>query len=85
MGPFAHYEALAATCESLPIMSTGRHAFKGTEAARLIFAAKAAGLKVKAVTLRDGKPYIEVDQNDAPVVATDKPNPWDKAPSPEQP
>jgi hypothetical protein len=55
-------------------MSTGRHTFKGTEAARLIRAATAAGLKVKGVTLRDGKPYIEVDQEDAPAVDA---NPFD--------
>jgi hypothetical protein len=42
-------------------MSTGRHAFKSTEAARLIRATKAAGLPIKGVTIKDGKPYVDID------------------------
>jgi hypothetical protein len=60
-------------------MSTGRHSFRHNDLARALRATKAAGLKVKGVTLRDGKPYVEID--DAPAatpVPRDPPNPWEK-------
>jgi hypothetical protein len=46
-------------------MSKGNHSFRHNDAARLIRATKAAGLKVKGVTLRDGKPYVETDDQAA--------------------
>jgi hypothetical protein len=55
-------------------MSTGRHTFKHTEATRLIRATEAAGLKVKGVTIKDGKPYCVIE-HDAP--DTDANNPFD--------
>jgi len=42
-------------------MSTGRHAFKRLDAARLIRATVAAGLKVKAVTLNGDTVTLLVD------------------------
>jgi hypothetical protein len=56
-------------------MSAGRHSFKLNDTARLVRATTAAGLKVKAVTMRDGKPYVEIDNGNA---AADKPNAWDE-------
>ena len=41
-------------------MSTGKHAFKLTSVNRLIECAKAKGLKIKGVTVRDGEPYVEI-------------------------
>jgi hypothetical protein len=67
-------------------MSASRHAFKHSEAARLIRAATAAGLKVKGITLRDGKPYLEIEQGDDHAPADDGKNPWDnKAEAERQP
>jgi hypothetical protein len=64
-------------------MSAGRHSFKLNDAARLVAATiratPAAGLKVKAVTMRDGKPYVEID--DGAAKADDGKNPWDKVPN----
>jgi hypothetical protein len=64
-------------------MSAGRHSFKLNDAARLVTATiratTAAGLKVKAVTMRDGKPYVEIDDTPAAAPAPrDPPNPWEK-------
>jgi hypothetical protein len=56
-------------------VGTNRHAFKHSEAARLMRAAKLAGLKVKAVTLKDGKPYLEIDDALGTGVAS-APNDW---------
>jgi hypothetical protein len=56
-------------------MSTGRHSFKHNDAARLIRATTAAGLKVKAVTMRDGKPYVEI-VDEATAKANAEPNDW---------
>jgi hypothetical protein len=42
-------------------MSTGRHSFKHNDAARLIRATEAAGLKVKGVTLDGGKVTVLID------------------------
>jgi hypothetical protein len=42
-------------------MSTGKHAFKLTSVNRLIESALAKKLKIKAVTMRDGEPYVEID------------------------
>ena len=53
-------------------MSTGKHSFKSTEASRLMRAAKTAGLKVKGVTLRNGKPYVEIDDG----AKADEANDW---------
>jgi hypothetical protein len=55
-------------------------AFKRTETARLMKAAAEAGLKVRAVTIRNGQPYLEIDQGDA---ADDK-NPWDAKAAPDE-
>jgi hypothetical protein len=57
-------------------MSTGKHTFKHTDAARLMRATKAAGLKVKGVTLDKGKVTVMVD--DAPATSNDEPNPLDR-------
>jgi hypothetical protein len=54
-------------------MSTGKHTFKHTEAARLIRATRAAGVKVTHVTLKDGVVRIEVDDGAA---APAEPNDW---------
>jgi hypothetical protein len=43
-------------------MSTGRHSFKHNDAARLIRATEAAGLKVKGVTLDGSKLTVLVDE-----------------------
>jgi hypothetical protein len=56
-------------------MSGGKHTFKHTDAARLIRATKAAGLKVKGVTLKDGIVRLEVDGEAA---ATGAKNPLDR-------
>lgn len=66
-------------------MSAGRHSFRQTEVRRLFKAALEAGLKVKGVTTKDGRPYLEIDHGDAAAAIDDKNNPWDKAPTPEQP
>jgi hypothetical protein len=42
-------------------VGTNTHAFKLAEARRLFKAAVEAGLKPKGVTLRDGEPYVEID------------------------
>jgi hypothetical protein len=55
-------------------MSTGHHTFKAAEARRLFRAALEAGLKVKGITTKDGKPYIEIERDDA--AAADA-NPFD--------
>jgi hypothetical protein len=67
-------------CERVsPEVSTNRHAFKHSEAARLMRAAKLAGFKVKGVTLKDGKPYLEVDDTPtADGADSSKPNPLDR-------
>lgn len=57
-------------------MSTGRHTFRHTEAARLIRATTAAGLKIKGVTLDEGKVTVLVD-DDAPADDS-KINPLDR-------
>jgi hypothetical protein len=59
------------------IMSTGRHSFKHNDAARLIRATAAAGMKVKGVTLEHGKVTVLVDNGDQPAVNGDN-NPWDE-------
>jgi hypothetical protein len=50
-------------------MSSRRHSFKYNDATRLVRAAKAAGLNVKGVTLKDGTVRVEVgdagEQDDA--------------------
>jgi len=58
-------------------MSAGNHRFKQTDAARLIRATKAAGLKVKGVTLTDGTVRLEVD-GDMAAAAEAKANPLDR-------
>jgi hypothetical protein len=56
-------------------MSTGRHSFKHNDAARLIRATAAAGLKVKGVTLNGSTVTVLVDG----AIATDGgTNPWDQ-------
>jgi hypothetical protein len=55
-------------------MSTGRHSFRHTEAARLIRATEAAGLKVAGVTIKDGKPYCVIERD---VAADANVNPFD--------
>jgi hypothetical protein len=45
-------------------MSTGRYSFKGTDAARLIRATRAAGLAVKRVTLENGVVTLQVDESE---------------------
>jgi hypothetical protein len=60
-------------------VSTGRHSFKLNDTARLIRATRAAGLKVKGVTLKGDTVTILVDgAQDA--VGSDKANanPWDE-------
>jgi hypothetical protein len=56
-------------------MSTGRHSFKHNDAARLIRATAAAGLKVKGVTLNGRAITVLVD--DATATDCGK-NPWDQ-------
>jgi hypothetical protein len=63
------------TAERLISMSAGKHTFKHSDTARLIRATLAAGLKPKGVTLRDGKPYVEIDDG---AKADSGKNPWDK-------
>ena len=58
-------------------MSAGKHTFKHTDAARLIRATEAAGLKVKGVTLKDGTVRVEVDGETA-AGAGAKANPLDR-------
>jgi hypothetical protein len=50
-------------------------AFKHTDTARLMKAVTSAGLKVKAVTMKNGQPYLEIEQGNA--AADDGKNPWD--------
>jgi hypothetical protein len=57
-------------------MSTGRHSFKHNDAARLIRASEAAGLKVKAVTLDGNRVTVLVDDGNASTDNTT--NPWDE-------
>jgi hypothetical protein len=63
-------------------MSAAKHAFKHSEAARLIRAAKAAGCKVKGITFTDGVVRLEID--DSPGTGDgEKPNPWDEDRAPD--
>jgi hypothetical protein len=55
-------------------MSTGKHTFRHSDAARLIRAAQAAGLTVRGVTLDGHKVTLEVDGGTATGSAL---NPWD--------
>jgi hypothetical protein len=57
-------------------VSTGRHSFKHNDAARLIRATEAAGLKVKGVTLDGGKVTVQVVDGSASTDNTT--NPWDE-------
>jgi hypothetical protein len=57
-------------------MSTGRHAFKHNDAARIIRATEAAGLKVKGVTLDGNRVTVLVDDGSASTDNTT--NPWDE-------
>jgi hypothetical protein len=43
-------------------MSSGKHSFRHTDAARLIRATTAAGLKVTQVVLKDGAVRLDVDR-----------------------
>jgi hypothetical protein len=64
-------------CEGLlgfSIMSTGRHAFKHNDCARLIRAVEAAGKKVKGVTLSGKTVTVLVDDG----IASSAANPWDQ-------
>ena len=63
--------------EGTPAVSTGRHSFKLNDTARLIRATRAAGLKVKGVTLKDGAVTILVD-GVQDVTGSGKANPWDE-------
>jgi hypothetical protein len=56
-------------------MSTGRHSFKHNDAARLIRATEAAGLKVKGVSLDGGKVTVLVDDGRP---SASNANPWDE-------
>jgi hypothetical protein len=56
-------------------MSRGKHAFRHTDAARLIRAARAAGLKITGVTLEGATVTLLTDEA-AP--ASDCVNPWDQ-------
>jgi hypothetical protein len=59
-------------------MSTGRHAFKHNDAARLIRAAKAAGLKVASVELVGDKVRVLVGEAPPESKSEQPPNSWDK-------
>ena len=61
-------------------MSTGRHSFKHNDAARLIRATAAAGMKVKGVTLDGSKVTVLVDGAEPPVNGntTDEVESWVK-------
>jgi hypothetical protein len=56
-------------------MSTGRYSFKGTDAARLMRAARAAGLAVKSVELRNGAVTLQVEDG-VGGAKRDEPNDW---------
>ena len=56
-------------------MSTGRHSFKHSDAARLIRAAEAAGKKVKGISLEGKRITVLVDEG---AKTDDGKNPWDK-------
>jgi hypothetical protein len=56
-------------------VSTGKHSFRGTDAARLIRATTAAGLNIKGVTLDKGT--VRLDVESAPGADAGK-NPWDE-------
>jgi hypothetical protein len=59
-------------------MSAGRHSFKHNDAARLIRATTAAGLKVKSVTLEKGKVRLETDDAGANREPETDTNEWDE-------
>lgn len=61
-------------------MSTGKQAFKLTEAARLIKAARAANLKIKRITTDcDGRPVLITDQeSDGDSAGEQSKNPLDR-------
>jgi hypothetical protein len=56
-------------------VSTGRHAFKHNDAARLIRATAAAGFKVTGVTLKDGAVTVLVESAQPAPAET---NEWDE-------
>ena len=61
-------------------MSTGRHSFKHSDAARLIRAAEAAGKKVKGMSLEGKRVTLQFD-DETPAAAPaprDPPNPWEQ-------
>jgi hypothetical protein len=74
---FWQYGLKAGTHWENLIMPTGRYNFRPTDGLRLIRCAKAAGLRVKAITLRDGKPYLEIHHGEGADDAA-KPNPLDR-------
>lgn len=57
-------------------MSTGRHAFRLNDTARLIRAAEAAGKRVKSVSLEGKRVTVLVD--DAAAAPDAEPNPLDR-------
>jgi hypothetical protein len=57
-------------------MSTGRHSFKHSDAARLIRAAEAAGKKVKGISLEGKRVTVLVD--DATAEPETDTNEWDE-------
>jgi hypothetical protein len=59
--------------------------FRYTEATRLMRAATAAGLPVKGITIKNGQPYVEIEQGGAAASGDKATNPWDKVPPNEDP
>jgi hypothetical protein len=60
-------------------MSTGRHSFKHNDAARMIRATVAAGLKVTGITLNGGVVTVVVNEPaSSNAAAAAPPNEWDE-------
>ena len=59
-------------------MSTGKHEFKQTAAARLVRAAKAAGCKVVGIEYEGRKVRVLIDDAPAPAAATSDSKQWDE-------
>jgi hypothetical protein len=59
-------------------MSTGKHDFKQTAAARLVRAAKQAGCNVVGIEYEGSKIRVLIDDATAPATATDGSKQWDE-------
>ena len=58
-------------------MSTGRHAFKHNDCARLIRAVEAAGKTIRSITLNNGSVTVAIEAAQ-PAIDNTTANPWDE-------